>query len=310
MKQHENLICKRILSFVMVLVMLVPFAVSVLPLAALAAEAINEATTPTVSLAWDTSTVTVTDGVATPYKNASATASSYTMSYTVTASGTITTPVTVRVQSFDLSATAGQEYATVDATVTLTAQNPTATGTATVYTQTGYATKVTETGRVYTNEFGLRITEITNAKRQSGADTLRVQVLAANGYILSVSKNSAGGNYGGGTGTFGNGYVYSAMAQDYIKHFISSVRVKPDNDQADISFNPYAHLNSQTNDLPKLLALYPDMKVYYNGTGKITEDSPNKRDTDFSFESGTMEKSFSIKMSMPGKNGIIGLLIG
>ena len=139
-----------------------------------------------------------------PHKSADATASSYTMSYTVTATGTITTPITVRVQSFDLSATAGQEYATVDTTVTLTAQNPTATGTATVYTHTGYATKVTETGRIYTNEFGLRITEITNAKKQSGTDTLRAQVLAENGKTLSVCKNSEGGNYGGGTGTFGN----------------------------------------------------------------------------------------------------------
>ena len=94
MKQRKNLICKRILSFVMVLVMLVPFAMSVFPLIASAEEAINEENTPTVSLAWNTNTVTVTDGVATPYKNASATASSYTMSYTVTASGTITTPVT------------------------------------------------------------------------------------------------------------------------------------------------------------------------------------------------------------------------
>ena len=67
MKQHKNLICKRILSFVMIFCMMLPFAVSVLPLVASAVEAINEATTPTVSLAWDTNTVTVTDGVATPY---------------------------------------------------------------------------------------------------------------------------------------------------------------------------------------------------------------------------------------------------
>ena len=33
---------------------------------------------------------------------------------------------------------------------------------------------------------------------------------------------------------------------------------------------------SQTNDLPKLLSLYPDTKVYFNGTGKIEEDSLNK----------------------------------
>ena len=245
-------------------------------ISAFADESEIESTTPTVSLAWDTSTVDVIDGVAMPYKKADTTASSYTMKYTVTASGEITAPITVRVQSFDLSAQVSSEYAGVDNTVTLTAQNPTATGTVTVYTHTGYATKVTETGVIYTNEFGLRITEITNAKKKSGADTLRAQVLAANGYILSVSKNSAGGNYGGGTGTFGNGYVYTALTQDYTKYFISRVRVKPDNDQADISFNPYAHLNSQTNDMPKLLALYPDMKVYYNGTGKITEDSPNK----------------------------------
>ena len=122
MKQHKSLICNRILSFVMVLVMLVPFATSAFLLIASAEEAINEENTPTVSLAWNTNTVTVTDGVATPYKNAGTTASSYTMSYTVTASGTITTPIKVRVQSFDLSATAGQEYATVDTTVELTAE--------------------------------------------------------------------------------------------------------------------------------------------------------------------------------------------
>ena len=154
----------------MIFAMMLPFAASMFPLAASATEAINEATAPTVSLAWDTTTVTLTDGVATPYKNASTTAKSYTMKYTVTASGTITNPITVRVQSFDISALASQnEYAKVDATVTLTAQHPTATGTVTVYTHTGYATKVTETGRVYTYELGLRISEITNAKKKSGS---------------------------------------------------------------------------------------------------------------------------------------------
>jgi hypothetical protein len=169
----------------MVLVMLVPFCTVLFPIVTSAAEVIGEETDPTVSLAWDTNTVTVTDGVATPYKNASTTASSYTMSYTVTASGTITNPITVRVQSFDISALVSQgEYAKVDTTVTLTAQNPIATGTVTVYRHIGYSTKVTETGRIYTNEFGLRITEIKNAKKQSGADTLRAQVLPRNGYTI------------------------------------------------------------------------------------------------------------------------------
>ena len=276
MKLNNNSIFKRVLSCVMIIAMLLPMSSALFSIVASAAEAISDATTPNVSLNWDTSTVTVTDGVATPYKNASATASSYTMKYTVTAVGDISAPITVRIQSFDLSAVAGKEYAKVDTTVTLTAQAPTATGTTTVYTHDGYATKVTETGRIYTNEFGLRITEITNAKKKSGADTIRAQVLAANGYTLSVSGNDSGGNYGGGTGTFGSGYVYTALTQDYVKQFISSVSVKPDNDQADVTFNPYAFLNGQSNDMPKLLALYPDMGVYYNGTGKITENDANK----------------------------------
>ena len=283
MKQHKNLIWKRVLSFVMVLEMLVPFCTMLFPIVASAEEVMDEITetdtTPKVSLAWDTSTVTVTDGVAMPHKSADATASSYTMSYTVTATGTITTPITVRVQSFDLSASAGKEYATVDTTVTLTAQNPIDTGTVTVYTHIGYVTKVKDTGMVYTNEFGLRITEVKNAKKQSGADTIRSQVLAANGYTLDVVKNKDGANYANGSGTFLNGYVYLALTKDYVKQIINSkgVLVKPDNDQADISFNPYEYLNSQSNDMPKLFEAYPDMKVYYNGTGKITEDSPNKK---------------------------------
>ena len=264
----------------MVLIMLVPFGTVLIPVVASAADAVEEITdtSPKVSLAWDTSTVTVTDGVAMPHKNASATASSYTMSYTVTASGAITNPITVRVQSFDLSASAGKEYATVDTTVTLTAQNPTATGTVTVYTHVGYVTRVKESNTVYTNEFGLRIIEVKNAKKQSGADTLRSQVLAANGYTLDVVRNKDGANYGNGSGTFQNGYVYLALTKDYVKQIINSqgVLVKPDKDQADISFNPYEYLNSQSNDMPKLFEAYPDMKVYYNGTGKITEDSPNK----------------------------------
>ena len=283
MKQHKNLIWKRVLSFVMVLAMLVPFCTMLFPIVASAEEVMDEITetdkTPKVSLAWDTSTVTVTDGVAMPHKSADATASSYTMSYTVTATGTITTPITVRVQSFDLSAKAGKEYAATDASFTLTEEKNSATGTVTVYTHEGYATRVVDTGRVYTNEFGLRITEVKNAKKQSGDDTLRAQVLAANGYTLDVVKNKDGANYANGSGTFLNGYVYLALTKDYVKQIINSkgVLVKPDNDQANISFNPYEYLNSQSNDMPKLFEAYPDMKVYYNGTGKITEDSPNKK---------------------------------
>ena len=229
----------------MVTVMLVPISAVLFPIVASAAEAISEATTPTVSLAWDTNTVTVTDGVATPYKNASATASSYTMSYTVTASGEITVPITVRVQSFDLSAQVSaygiqREYAGVDNTVTLTAQNPTATGTVTVYRHDGYATKVTETGMIYTNEFGLRITEITNAKKQSGADTIRSQVLARNGYTLPVSKNSQGRNYGGGTGTLPNSYVYTDMAKEYVSGGISYTVGHEETYKG--TFNPYKQM--------------------------------------------------------------------
>ena len=104
----KKLINKRILSFVMILAMMLPFFGTIFPVIAYADDDGSEITdsTPRVSLAWDTSTVTLTDGVATPYKNASATASSYTMSYTVTASGVITDPITVRVQSFSLSALA------------------------------------------------------------------------------------------------------------------------------------------------------------------------------------------------------------
>ena len=131
-KQKNKSLFIRLLSCVMVMAMVVPLCAMLMPFTAFAtddsADEITD-TSPTVSLAWDTDTVTVTDGVATPYKNANVTASSYTMSYTVTASGTITDPITVRVQSFELSATAGTEYASVDNTVTLTSEKPTATGT-------------------------------------------------------------------------------------------------------------------------------------------------------------------------------------
>ena len=257
----------------MVLVMLVPFAMNVFPLIASAEEVINEENTPTVSLAWDTNTVTVMDGVATPYKNASATASSYTMSYTVTASGTITTPVTVRVQSFDISAEVSQgEYAKADTTVTLTSQNPTATGTATVYTQTGYSTKVTETGRIYTRELGLRITEIKNAKKQSGADTLRAQVLPRNGYTLEVSKNSQGQNYGGGTGTMPNAYVYTDMAKQYASGTIS-YKVGHQETVTGV-IDPYSVLKAQNSR--SLNALLDDfhygVDVYFNGMCYVTSE--------------------------------------
>ena len=175
MKQHKNLIWKRVLSFVMVVLMLVPVCTILFPIVASAEEVMDEITetdtTPKVSLAWDTSTVTVTDGVAMPHKSADATVSSYTMSYTVTATGTITTPITVRVQSFDLSAKAGKEYAATDASFTLTEEKNSATGTVTVYTHEGYATRAVDTGRVYTNEFGLRITEV--KMRKSKVEMIR-----------------------------------------------------------------------------------------------------------------------------------------
>ena len=58
----------------MALALLVPFFTMLAPIAVSAAE--GETVAPTVSIAWDESTVTLTDGVATPYKNASSTASS------------------------------------------------------------------------------------------------------------------------------------------------------------------------------------------------------------------------------------------
>ena len=252
-----------------------PLCAILFPLTASAVEAASEGT-PTVSLAWDTSTVTVTDGVATPYKNAGTTASSYTMKYKIVANGNVTAPITVRVQSFDLSAKVSaygiqREYAGVDNTVTLTAQNPTATGTVTVYRHEGYATKVTETGVIYTNEFGLRITEITNAKKQSGADTLRSQVLARNGYTLPVSKNSQGSNYGGGTGTLPNSYVYTDMAREYVS---STVSYTVDHQQTSTgTFNPYSVLQAQnSSSLNSLLDFHYGMDIYFNGQCYVTSD--------------------------------------
>ena len=218
MKRKNKSAFIRVLSSVILIAMITPLFAMLFSITASAIDSLEGETdtvSPAVSLAWDTSTVIVTDGVAAPYKNASSTASSYTMKYIVTASGTVTNPITVRVQSFELSAKAGTEYATVDNTVTLTAEKSSATGTVTVYTHTGYATKVIDTGNIYTNEFGLRITEVKNAKKESGADTIRSQVLVANGYTLDVVKNKDGVNYGGGTGTFPNGYFYDGMQNDY-----------------------------------------------------------------------------------------------
>ena len=281
MIKNKNLITKRILSFVLMLTMALPFFAMVFPIIALAEDAGAEAVAesdPTVSISWDTNTVTVIDGVATPYKNASATANSYTMQYKVTATGNITTPITVRVQSFSLSAAAGQEYATVDNTVTLTQQNPSVTGSVTVYTHTGYATKVVETGRVYTNEFGLRITEISNAKKQSGADTIRSQVLVANGYTLNVVKNQGGANYGGGLGaTFGNGYVYEGLERDYA-YALGTFSATPDKGENwrpiyEFEFFPMEGLNkSATTTLKNLLTLYgDDMTVYFSGFTLVSD---------------------------------------
>ena len=296
----KKLINKRVLSFIMILTMVLPIFVTAFSIVAFASESeeITEPdTTPKVSLAWDTSTVTVTDGVATPHKNASATASSYTMSYTVTASGIITTPITVRVQNFDLSATAGKEYATVDTSVTLTSEKPTATGTVTVYTHTGYATRVIETGRVYTNEFGLRITEVKNAKKQSGADTIRSQVLAANGYTLDVVKNKDGANYAGGvSATFPNGYVYEGMERDY-SYSIGTVSAPADNGNSfwcdfDSDFNPMDGFNKyQTNNLKTLRMLYgSDILVYFGGYTLVDDNT----------DAGTKGYQFKIEAKKDG----------
>ena len=244
-------------------------------ISAFADESEIESTTPTVSLAWDTNTVTVIDGVAKPHKNASATASSYTMRYTVTASGTITTTITVRIQSFNLSAIGGQEYATVDTTVRLTEQNPTATGEVTVYTHNGYATRIESTGEVYTNEFGLRITEITNAKKQSGADTLRSQVLAKNGLTLNVKQNQTFNSYGNGTGTFPQGYVYSDMARTYTGS-ISSGQIA-EKATWTYTLNPYSAIEKDPNSQLKTLLRELLVTLYFNGNCEITSDQDGKR---------------------------------
>ena len=288
MKQKNKSAFIRLLSCVMVVTVLLPLCAMVIPVRAFASDD-NTAgempdTAPTVSLAWDTSTVTVTDGVATPYKNASVSASSYTMKYTVTVSGTVSAPVTVRIQSFDLSAAAGKEYASVDTVFTLTAEKPTATGSVTVYTHSGYATKVIDTGRIYTNEFGLRITEISRAKKQFGGDTIRSQVLAANGYTLDVVKNKDGANYGNGVATFQNGYVYDGMQRDY-QYNIGSVNQVPANGGDNWytlltrSFEPMQIFknnatNSATATLKTLMSLYgEDILVYFTGYSIINDNS-------------------------------------
>ena len=281
MKKNKNSIFKRALSYVLVVALMIPLCAIALPISASAAGAETESADPTVRLEWDTSTVAVTDGVATPHVNASATANSYTMTYKVVSSGTITNPITVRVQSFSLSAISGQEYAAVDSTVTLTAEKPNATGTVTVYTQKGYVTRVIETGRVYTNEFGLRITEIENAEGQSGADTIRAQVLAANGYTLDVVKNKDGANYGNGTGTFADGYVYEGIERDY-SYPVGTFSAKPDQGKSwqyssDCDFNPMDGFNKlATNNLKTLRSLYGDDVLIYFGGYTVINDSIDK----------------------------------
>ena len=279
MKQ-KIITAKRILSFVMILAMMLPSLATLLSFTAFADDTGSEAvdSTPTVSLSWDTATVTVTDGVALPHRDAGVTDSSYTMTYKIEASGTVTNPITVRVQSFSLSAVSGQEYAAVDTSVTLTAEAPSATGTVTVYTQKGYATRVMETGSVYTREFGLRITEIRNAKRQSGGDTIRSQVLVANGYTLDVIQNKDGTNYGGGTGTFPNGYVYDGMQRDYEYH-IGNMNKVPKNAGAwfmlTLKFSPMQLLNNSAPEtLKNLKLLYgDDMLVYFAGRSFIDDNT-------------------------------------
>jgi hypothetical protein len=134
MKLHKNSIFKRVLSFVMVFAMMLPLFATVLPLAASADESVTaESVSPTVRLEWDEGTVLDDDGVAIPHKCEGANGyPTYILTYKIIASGDIVEPIKVTVKSFDLSATAGEDYVAVNNTVTLTQENPEATGTVTV----------------------------------------------------------------------------------------------------------------------------------------------------------------------------------
>ena len=142
MKRHKNFIYQRVLSLLMVLVMLVPFFGTVLPIFSFADEPQNEEPTlPTVSISWASGTPMSSDGkVAMPVKSAGDSASSYKLTYTVKASGTITTPITLRVQSFEISAIADVEYTSVDEELELKPDAPQASGTVTVKVDTDYVT--------------------------------------------------------------------------------------------------------------------------------------------------------------------------
>ena len=75
MERNKNSIFTRVLSFLMVLAMLLPFVGLVVPVKASAEEASAIGGAPMVELSWGDEVV-VLDGVATPYKSASSTASS------------------------------------------------------------------------------------------------------------------------------------------------------------------------------------------------------------------------------------------
>ena len=195
MKRHKNSLKVRILAFVMVLVLLVPFVSIFAPIIAFAAEAISEAqnSLPKVSLEWGDGVVTDASGVADPYKSGAASdVGTYSMPFRIVVDGTVTNPIKLTVETFDLSATAGEDYAALSINFELTEEtkslpennsgavtvlyqrapkivdgNPMKDENGQYVTEFDYVTRIQSTGELFTEQFGLRITNIENAKHET-----------------------------------------------------------------------------------------------------------------------------------------------
>ena len=258
MKRHKNSLKVRILAFVMVLVLLVPFVSIFAPIVASAAEAVSESqnSLPKVRLEWGDGVGTDANGVADPYKSgATSDVGTYSMPFRIVVDGTVTNPIKLTVETFDLSATAGEDYGALTTaredypafsiTFELTEQTKSLpeynSGAVTVLYQRApkivdgnpmkdengqyvfefdYVTRIQSTGELFTEQFGLRITNIENAKHEAGKDTLRSLVLAEKNHVLNVVKNSSGVLYGCGDTVlqnFSDGYVYDGLGTSYTK---------------------------------------------------------------------------------------------
>ena len=317
MKRHKNSLKVRILAFVMVLVLLVPFVSIFAPIIASAAEAVSESqnSLPKVRLEWGDGVVTDANGVADPYKSGAASdVGTYSMPFRIVVDGTVTNPIKLTVETFDLSATAGEDYAALSIIFELTEEtkslseynsgavtvlyqrapkivdgNPMKDENGQYVTELDYVTRIQSTGELFTEQFGLRITNIENAKRETGKDTLRSLVLAEKNHVLNVVKNSSGVLYGCGDTVlqnFSDGYVYDGLGTSYTKENFKKYSKVEENRYAGVDikvsekqyFSVIDDALSNNPTLQRLHALYPDnMETWISAWINVDDDKNGER---------------------------------